>query len=269
MKVLDSTSQSDFILPKDYPEQGTINTPSPEGSEDFDALMNRQSEDSSFPTNSLLSQCSGQACTLPKLQTSDPNSQKSGDSLQMVSSDENNSFLSSTEYKTHTSSKEKNVHSRHEEKTVSAHNSPSPHSLLESLFSQNMMSHPPKVEANPQVTATPNSNPVIEELVDRILVAEPKGGKQEVSITLGEGVLKGSEINISRDITGNLVVALKCKNESAFQTAVSAHRDLVDALKSHETEVKVVVDRDMGEGNEGDSRRRSRGLQDIDAGQLN
>lgn len=135
---------------------------------------------------------------------------------------------------------------------------PSAASLMESLFANHM------AEAMP--TTAPESIPVadLDRLVERVLVAEPGKGAHEVRITLGEGMLKGAELTIMRHADGQLAVRVSCMDAASFQTAVSARQGLVETLEAHGERVQVVVNRaDASDGNESDTRQRSRGLQHV------
>ena len=134
---------------------------------------------------------------------------------------------------------------------------PSPSSLMESLFFDRMAN---SASAN-SASVLQDTGHAMERLVQRILVAEPQQGAQEVRITLGDGMLKGAEFTLSRDADGQLFVRIQCADEASFQTAVGARRNLMEMLEAHGEQVQVLVDRDdAGGGNEGDSRQRSRSL---------
>ena len=137
---------------------------------------------------------------------------------------------------------------------------PSPASLMQSLFVNRMQ--------EPVSATVPESAPVgdmgeaMDKLVKRILVAEPVQGAHEVRLTMGEGMLQGAELSITRHADGQLAVKVSCQDAASFQTAVAARQGLIEALEARGERVQVVVDRgDAGGGNEGDSRQRSKGLQ--------
>lgn len=137
---------------------------------------------------------------------------------------------------------------------------PSPASLMESLFAGRMQETPPV--AAPESAPAANMGEAMDKLVERILVAEPAQGAQEVRLTLGDGMLKGAELSIMRHADGQLAVRVSCMDAASFQTAVSARQGLAEALEARGERVQVVVDLgDAGGGNEGDSRQRSQGLQ--------
>ena len=100
---------------------------------------------------------------------------------------------------------------------------PSATSLLESLFANRTKETPQApVAQNTQVQA------LVDKLVSRILVAEPTAGGQEIRLTLGDGVLKGGELSITRTSDGHLHVKLLCANDTAFQTAVQGRDELLN-----------------------------------------
>lgn len=139
---------------------------------------------------------------------------------------------------------------------------PSPASLMESLFAGRMGGQ--ASVAAPETVPVEGAGDNLDKLVERILVAERAQGAQEVRITLGDGMLKGAELSIMRHADGQLAVRVSCMDAASFQTAVAARQGLTDALEARGERVQVVVDRgDASDGNEGDERRRSQGLQAI------
>ena len=101
-------------------------------------------------------------------------------------------------------------------------------------------------------------------LVDRILVGSPERGS-EVRLVLNDRVLPGTEIRLARDAAGALQVTIETRDDAAFQTLVGARNDLERALQAAE---KGSVSLDMrregeDEGEAGDMRRRSRGLDEM------
>ena len=99
---------------------------------------------------------------------------------------------------------------------------------------------------------------LVDRLVERILVSDPGRGSPEVRISLGEGVLSGAELSLSRAADGQLFVRLSCADAASFQTAVGAQDALRAALERGEGNVRVEVAQGGAEGgNEGDTRRRS------------
>ena len=135
---------------------------------------------------------------------------------------------------------------------------PSAQGLLESLFAQHMIESPQTSGESARLHSE------MSDLVQRILVAEPAQGSQEVRITLADGLLKDSELSILRDAEGNLTVKVFCRDANAFQTAVSARSSLVEALEARGERAEVLIDNgDAGSEGEGDTRKRSRGLQNM------
>ncbi|MBQ9451786.1 MAG: hypothetical protein IJU65_00610 [Desulfovibrio sp.] len=176
-------------------------------------------------------------------------------------SDGNAGRHSSTQKKTGVTHSQENGYTdakNHASEAMSENVLPSAASLMESLFANHM------AEATP--TTAPETVPVadLDKLVERILVAEPAKGAHEVRITLGEGMLKGAELLIMRHADGQLAVQVSCMDAASFQTAVSARQGLVETLEAHGERVQVVVNRaEDSDGNEGDTRQRSRGLQNV------
>ncbi len=126
-------------------------------------------------------------------------------------------------------------------------------SPLESLFSGRME----------QMTQAQDAGPLeqgdLQQLVDRILVATPEDGGNEVRLTLGSQILPDTEIILHRDMDGMLSVTLSSSNASSFQTLVSSQGTLQDMLERLEKRsVHVDVLRDSGR-EENDTGRRSRG----------
>ena len=104
----------------------------------------------------------------------------------------------------------------------------------------------------------------LDTLVERILVSTPESGGHEVRISLGDSVLRGTEIILQRGLDGMLSVSLNTTDAASFQTLVSAQNELKRMLETRENgDVRVEVSRDNGhDGNDAD--RESRGKQDYD-----
>lgn len=102
-----------------------------------------------------------------------------------------------------------------------------------------------------------------EALAEQILVSSRDAGEAEVRIRLRDGVLPDTEIRLTRELSGRLVVRVVTGDPQTFQTLVSARNDLADALSATESRgVAVFVDRN---GPDDDAAgRRSRGLADED-----
>lgn len=142
---------------------------------------------------------------------------------------------------------------------------PSPSALMESLFGgrmDGMMSAGQAQSASSASSAAASASggmgELVDRLVERILVSDPGRGSPEVRISLGEGVLSGAELSLSRAADGQLFVRLSCADAASFQTAVGAQDALRAALERGEGNVRVEVAQGGAEGgNEGDTRRRS------------
>lgn len=137
---------------------------------------------------------------------------------------------------------------------------PSPSSLMESLFRGRMggMTSGQAQSASSAAAASGDMGELVDRLVERILVSDPGRGSPEVRISLGEGVLSGAELSLSRAADGQLFVRLSCADAASFQTAVGAQDALRAALERGEGNVRVEVAQGGAEGgNEGDTRRRS------------
>ena len=102
----------------------------------------------------------------------------------------------------------------------------------------------------------------LETLVSRILVNTPESGSPEVRLRLSDNVLSGTEISIVRDPSGHLAVALVTKDPAAFQTLVAARGELLSGLEKTEAGTVSVEVRNESGNDEGDMRRRSRGLEE-------
>ncbi len=137
---------------------------------------------------------------------------------------------------------------------------PSPSSLMESLFGGRMggMTSGQAQSASSAAAASGDMGELVDRLVERILVSDPGRASPEVRISLGEGVLSGAELSLSRAADGQLFVRLSCADAASFQTAVGAQDALRAALERGEGNVRVEVAQGGAEGgNEGDTRRRS------------
>ena len=139
------------------------------------------------------------------------------------------------------------------------------HTPLASLFSMastfNEVDAPVRAEAPRAVLSEAD----LHMLVEHILVSAANDGRQEVRLILNERVLAGTEIILSRDLGGQLVVALHCTDTSTFQTLVASQFDLKQMLESSESStVQVSVDIHQ-DGN--DAERRSQGYLDYEPDQ--
>ncbi|MBQ3059973.1 MAG: hypothetical protein IJD16_06640 [Desulfovibrio sp.] len=147
------------------------------------------------------------------------------------------------------------------QESVPGSNAPSPSSLMESLFGQRLSDiHGGPSAAVGEAAPASRLNELVDKLVDSILVSEPGKGDPEVRLSLGEGLLKGAELRLTRAADGLLSVHLSCPDVNAFQTAVGAQDSLRTALERTGEQVRIEVNRGGAEGgNEGDSKRRSTG----------
>lgn len=136
-------------------------------------------------------------------------------------------------------------------------NMPSASSLLGSLF-ENRMSG---AAATGQVTAPDNDmGDLVDKLVDRILVSEPKPGNQaEVRIQLNDTALRDTEIILNRGADGLLSVRLVTDNASSMQTLAGAQQTLKEQLEKHGPAAVRVESPEESRPDDNDSNRRSRG----------
>ena len=144
---------------------------------------------------------------------------------------------------------------------------PSPSSLFEGLFghmnqvgqnSQNVQN----TQAMQGTGQTAEINDMVDKLVDRILVNTPGVGDPKVSLSISSGPLSGAELSITRAVDGQLAVQIDCPDPSSFASAREAMDGLRTALeRTGENNVRVDVEQDSGSRDEGNSDRRSRGLE--------
>ena len=109
----------------------------------------------------------------------------------------------------------------------------------------------------------PDLGALAEKLVERILVSDPVEGRSEIRLMLGKDVLPGTEIRLLRGSDGLLSVRLETDDAASFQTLVGAREALKTQLERFEkngVRVEVVSERDGADAEDGDARRRSRGL---------
>ncbi len=116
--------------------------------------------------------------------------------------------------------------------------------------------------------ATMPDGEALEALVSRILVNTPERGGSEVRLTLSDAAFRGTEVSIMRDLSGALTVKIVSSDPSAFQTLVSSRNELLSSLQAQEkAPVSVEMEEDRGDADDSnDSRRRSRGLDELEAG---
>lgn len=131
---------------------------------------------------------------------------------------------------------------------------------LESLFA-GRMGQPASVDPAPN--DGPDLGALAEKLVERILVSDPVEGRSEIRLMLGKDVLPGTEIRLLRGSDGLLSVRLETDDAASFQTLVGAREALKTQLERFEkngVRVEVISERDGADAEDGDARRRSRGL---------
>ena len=133
---------------------------------------------------------------------------------------------------------------------------PSASSLLGALFENAMSAAAPAPPA-----AVENLGELVEDLVRRILVSDPKaGGPSEIRLQLNDAILPDTQIMMSRGPDGLLCVLLETGNASSMRTLVSAQQSLREQLEQHGP-VNVRVNRMQESGqSDNDAHRRSQGL---------
>ena len=139
---------------------------------------------------------------------------------------------------------------------------PSAASLFSSMF-ENRMGN---VAAAAQVAAPDGDmGELVDKLVDRILVSEPKPGNQaEVRIQLNDTALRDTEIILNRGADGLLSVRLVTDNASSMQTLVAAQQSLKEQLEKHGPAAVQVTSPGESRSGDNDSNRRSQGMVDYD-----
>lgn len=112
--------------------------------------------------------------------------------------------------------------------------------------------------------SAPNEVPRLDALVSRILVSAPEQNLSRVSMTLGDGIFKGTEVLLERDALGALKVKISTEDASAFQTLVGARTDLLQALQNEEkspVDLQMQLNEHGSSGTDSDAGHgRSRGL---------
>ena len=143
-----------------------------------------------------------------------------------------------------------------------------PQAGLEQLFSglSPAAMDAPGVANTGQVDGMRLPSEALEKLVDRVLVSTPENGINEVRITLSDSsVLRGTNIQIARDLNGMLTVTLIADNSQAFQTLVASRADLTKMLESTEKQGVIVNLQTAEDGdNANDTDKRSRGLETLE-----
>ena len=132
---------------------------------------------------------------------------------------------------------------------------PSASSLLSSLFESKMNT------AAAPAPAAANTGGLVDDLVRRILVSDPKSGTPaEIRLQLNDSILPDTRITLRRNQDGLLNVLLETGNASSMQTLVSAQQILRERLEKHgPVEVKVCSAEESRQ-NDNDANRRSQGL---------
>ena len=139
---------------------------------------------------------------------------------------------------------------------------PSAASLFSSMFESRMGN----VGAAAQVSAPDGDmGELVDKLVDRILVSEPKAGNQaEVRIQLNDTALRDTEIILNRGADGLLSVRLVTDNASSMQTLVAAQQGLKEQLEKHGPASVQVQSPGESRSGDNDSNRRSQGMVDYE-----
>ena len=127
-------------------------------------------------------------------------------------------------------------------------------------------SHAGNVGAAAQVSAPDGDmGELVDKLVDRILVSEPKAGNQaEVRIQLNDTALRDTEIILNRGADGLLSVRLVTDNASSMQTLVAAQQSLKEQLEKHGPAAVQVQSPGESRSGDNDSNRRSQGMVDYE-----
>lgn len=138
--------------------------------------------------------------------------------------------------------------------------------FLESLFrsAQTVQAGTPAAAEAQRAAAPQSTDDALQALVSRILVSSPEKGGAEVRLTLNDGVLRGTEIMLQRDLSGALTVRCTTTDPASFQTLVAQQHTLREALAAAEKEpVTVEMHEERNEADQNDPNRRSRGLDEL------
>lgn len=130
---------------------------------------------------------------------------------------------------------------------------------LDSLFGGRMTA----VTEVAKPSSMPSSSELVDKLLDRILVAEPKNGGSEVRLLLNDDILPGTEVRLLRGADGMLSISLVTDNASSFQTLVAAQdalRRQLEKMEGQDVRVDVNSESSGNESGANDTRQRSRGL---------
>ncbi|MCG8693867.1 MAG: flagellar hook-length control protein FliK [Minwuiales bacterium] len=101
---------------------------------------------------------------------------------------------------------------------------------------------------------------IVQKLVDRILVSEPKSGQPEVRIMLNTATLEGTEITLSRDANG-LSVRFQTPSPEVAQRLNEAQNALQQTLEHNKAEpvrIEIEARREGGAQDRGNDRSRNR-----------
>ena len=142
---------------------------------------------------------------------------------------------------------------------------PSASSLLGSLFESRMSGAGEPTTVQGPVKGG-EMGELVDKLVQRILVSEPKaGGQGEVRIQLSDtAALRDTEIILQRGGDGLLSVRLVTDNATSMQTLVAAQQGLKEQLEKHGPAVVRVENPGESRSGDNDANRRSQGLVDYD-----
>ena len=135
--------------------------------------------------------------------------------------------------------------------------------ISEALSGRSAAEAPGGAAVPPADPSLPLEGPDLQELVSRILVAEPsQDGQEEVRLILDDKVLMSTEIRLVRGGDGLLTVSLLTADPASFQTLVASQNALREALEAQESKgkgVRLVVTDTRADSGDGDPNQRSRG----------
>lgn len=134
--------------------------------------------------------------------------------------------------------------------------------VLSSLFGNRMLQQV-KTPVEPAVdTPSIDLESLASTVADRILVSDPKlSGMAEVRIMINDAYLQNTELHLTRDADGMLTVTMLTSDTATHQTLVAAQDVLKNRLEQQEN-IPVRIDISQhSDAENGDMRRRSRGLE--------
>lgn len=106
---------------------------------------------------------------------------------------------------------------------------------------------PSNVGNSGPINANSSVQELLDHLVERILVADPKfiqGSEVRLLLGANTGSLQGSEIILHRSLEGMLAVKINCRDQNQFKKFVEIRSDLKTALEQHEeTECQLLIER--------------------------